>query len=118
MWYSVSQTTLFNNANISFNASVTLSDTYTNYSKLDIYAISSDGDCCFVSIVPSLTTKFTLSANRVVGGVMYAKSKTYSISGKTISTLNDAGYITNQWASQGGQSTGDYIKIIRVVGWK
>lgn len=93
-----------------------LSETSANYNKLDITFISSDYQILTTSIFKAdySSTNHVVFANSDAGS-MYIKYCNYSVSSTSISLTSKQSYVG---ASSYGEQVGDFVKVIRVIGYK
>ena len=111
---------LFDSDSQAFGVPVTLSESSANFSDLRVYFRTDDGAYSSLDVhdpdgkIITCTTNWKNGSNQ-----MFVKSTSLKISGTTMSTYNDTvGWCTGVWGSSMAVTTGDYIKVVRVVGWK
>lgn len=123
---SVSRAVLFNNRNIGFTDTITLSQDPSKFARVEFTCITDDNDQFTANYVPGLgTTRFVASCARVnlSSGQVFIKTRTYDVIGRTVNTAYDIIDSNRHWHSGqvsvpgGSLSTGDRIKIVRAVGY-
>lgn len=116
----VSETVLYNNPS-GTNGNVSLSNSVSNYSYIEIYYMS-DSLNYYSKIYNAEGKSMTLMAQTLVGGTpaLYGKTKGISISGTTISVFDYSQYclLANSYSYLQTSSDRNTIYITRVVGHK
>lgn len=100
------------------NAGVVLSQSAANYLRLEIFVKDDEG---YISGpfygINGKTTQLTSTAYHPP--IFYTKSKGVDVNGTAITTHQSGeGYWTGIWGSNGLLQLGDYIAIIKVIGYK
>lgn len=120
--------TIFYDPNNGMGSGVSLTSAATNYDALDIFCKTDDGVQLYTKVCnPKVGTTFEVSVNHMNagGGHMWMKTKQFIIDGEShISTAHSgANWHTgilriDSNSTPTAVSVGDYITIIKVVGWK
>lgn len=102
------------NANFS---DVTLSQSSSNFTQLDICCCTDVGETIFTSVYNPNGNIFNVSSAIQESGELIIKSKQYEINGSTVTTVPGLGGMLS--VSSGGIATvdGNYIGIYKVIGY-
>lgn len=101
------------------NTAVTLSESAANFTKLELFCYTNDGHYFSQSVWNPDGKSVVCSCAAFRNGAVYVKTKTFTISGTTINTLNDSeGYNRGEWGSGGSVQGIDVVGIDRVVGYR
>lgn len=115
---------LFDNWDNPLNSGATLSEPVQNFSRVELMFKTDDEDVFTETVLqPSTTTNVSASCAKWNSrSELYVKAKTFTISGRSVSTAKDGGtdnYMCGQRNLTSGQQTfGDFIAIVKVIGWR
>lgn len=114
---------LFNNWDNPLSSGATLSEDVQNFKRVELMLRTDDGDAITVAINdPSKQTNVVASCVKYnpTSGNLFAKSKTFNVNGKSISTQQISGSYScaQRNLTTGQQSFGDYIAVVKVTGWR
>ena len=113
---------LFNKWMNPMNAGATLSEPVQNFFRVEFQFKTNDNDTFSTTVFqPSGNTIVPASiAKAVAGGHMYVKAKAFEVSGTSVETQQGGGsYACGQWDLNTGQfEFGDFITVVKVVGWR
>lgn len=120
--------TIFDNASNGMGSGVSLTSPATNYDALDIFCKTDDGVQLYTKVCnPAVGTTFEVSVNHMSagGGHMWLKTKQFIIDGASHISTAQSGANSYKGilridsnSTPTAVSVGDYITIIKVVGWK
>lgn len=114
---------LFNKWDNPLSSDATLSEEVQNFRRIELMLRTDDGDAFTVAINdPSKQTNVVASCIKYnpSSGYLFAKTKTFNVNGKSISTQQiSGGYSCAQRnLTTGQQSFGDYVAVVKVTGWR
>ena len=120
--------TIFYNPNNGMGSGVSLTSAATDYDALDIFCKTDDGVQLYTKVCnPAVGTTFEVSVNHMQagGGHMWLKTKQFIIDGASHISTAQSGANSYKGilridsnSTPTAVSVGDYITIIKVVGWK
>lgn len=123
---SVPQVVLFDNKNIGFKDTITLSQDPANFARVKFTCKTDDNAQFTVDYVPGLgTTRFIASCAHINlnSPQVFLKTRTYDVVGRTVNTAYDTVGGKQNWHSGqvsipgGSFTTNDVIRIVRAVGY-